>query len=90
MTYKEGQTIIINEKKSNGVGTAGFTLSILALFVGWVPIAGWIVWGLGLLLSFIGIFSSPRGLAITGLLVSILGILILLFLAGIFLNALNV
>ena len=90
MMSREGQTIIINEKKSNGVGTAGFALSILALFVGWVPIAGWIVWGLGLLLSFIGIFSSPRGLAITGLFVSILGILILLFLAGVFIAAFGV
>lgn len=40
-----GQTIIINqqEKKSNGLGTAGFILALIALFFGWIPVLGWIV-----------------------------------------------
>jgi hypothetical protein len=81
-----GQTIIINqsEKKSNGVGTAGFVLAIIALFLGWIPILGWIMWLLGLILSFAGVFKPPRGMAIAGLIISLIGIILLLvFFAGI-------
>lgn len=42
----QGQTIIINqpaEKKSNGVGTAGFVLALLGLIFSWVPVLGWIL-----------------------------------------------
>ena len=41
-----GQTIVVNqqEKKSNGVGTAGFVLALIAVFLGWVPVLGWILW----------------------------------------------
>ncbi len=75
-----GQTIIINqqEKKSNGLGTAGFILALIALFFGWIPVLGWIVWVLGLIFSFIGIFKRPRGLAVAGLIISLIGIIFLL------------
>ena len=71
-----GQTIIINsqEKKTNGVGIAGFVLALIALFFGWVPIFGWILWVLGLILSFVGVFKTPRGMAIAGLVISLIGI----------------
>ncbi|MCB0463030.1 MAG: hypothetical protein R2816_11005 [Flavobacteriaceae bacterium] len=74
-----GQTIIVNqvEKKSNGLGTAGFVLSLIALFIGWVPFLGWLIWILGLVFSFIGIFRAPRGLAIAGLVISFIGIILL-------------
>jgi len=81
-----GQTVIINqtEKKSNGVGVAGFILALLALFLGWIPILGWILWVLGLILSFVGVFRKPRGIAIAGLIISLIGIvlLIVVFTAG--------
>jgi hypothetical protein len=79
-----GQTVIINqtEKKSNGVGTSGFVLALLALFLGWIPILGWIMWVLGLILSFVGIFKQPRGLAIAGLVISLIGIILLLTVFG--------
>ncbi|MEL0456077.1 hypothetical protein WJN01_07555 [Flavobacteriaceae bacterium SZ-1-7] len=75
-----GQTIIVNqtEKKSNGLGTAGFVLALIALFIGWIPILGWLIWILGLVLSFIGIFKVPRGLAIAGLVISLIGIILLI------------
>lgn len=75
-----GQTIIINqqEKKSNGLGTAGFVLALVALFFGWIPILGWIIWALGLILSFAGVFKAPKGLAIAGLVISLIGIIMLL------------
>ena len=60
-TSQSGQTVIINqsEKKSNGIGTAGFVLALIALFLGWVPVLGWVLWFLGLILSFVGVFKQP-------------------------------
>jgi hypothetical protein len=79
-----GQTIIVNqqEKKSNGVGTAGFVLALIALFLGWVPVLGWIIWVLGLILSFVGVFKTPKGMAIAGLVISLIGIILLLTVFG--------
>lgn len=79
-----GQTIIVNqqEKKSNGVGTAGFVLALIALFLGWVPVLGWIIWVLGLILSFVGVFKAPKGMAIAGLVISLIGIILLLTVFG--------
>lgn len=79
-----GQTIIINENKkpTNGIGTAGFVLALIALFIGWVPFLGWITWLLGLVFSFIGVFKSPKGLSIAGLIVSFIGIIFLILVFG--------
>lgn len=78
------QTIIINqqEKTTNGIGTAGFILALIALFIGWVPILGWFVWFLGLVLSFIGVFKSPKGLSIAGLGISLIGVILLIVAFG--------
>lgn len=67
------QTIIVREQryKSNGLGTAGFITSLLGLLLSWVPVFGWILWLVGALLSLIGVFKSPKGLAITGLILSL-------------------
>ena len=76
-----GQTVIISQeqKKSNGIGTAGFIIALVALFLGWIPIFGWILWVLGLLFSFIGVFKSPRGLSIAGLVISFIGVILIVF-----------
>ena len=68
------QTILVREQryKSNGLGTTGFITSLLGLLLSWVPILGWILWLVGVLLSLIGVFKSPRGLAITGLILSLI------------------
>lgn len=68
------QTIIVREQryKSNGLGTAGFITSLLGLLLSWVPVLGWILWLVGALLSLIGVFKSPKGLAITGLILSLI------------------
>lgn len=78
------QTIIIREesRKSNGLGTAGFVLALLALLGCWVPVLNWILWLLGFIFSFIGIFKSPRGLAIAGLCISLVDLIPLIFLLG--------
>lgn len=68
------QTILVREQryKSNGLGTAGFITSLLGLLLSWVPVLGWILWIVGALLSLIGVFKSPKGLAITGLILSLI------------------
>lgn len=77
-------TIIINQEKreTNGIGTAGFILSLVSIFLGWIPFLGWLIWLLGLIFSFVGIFKKPKGLAIAGLVISLLGIILLLFVFG--------
>lgn len=68
------QTILVREQryKSNGLGTAGFITSLLGLLLSWVPVLGWILWLVGTLLSLIGVFKNPRGMAITGLILSLI------------------
>ena len=86
-TTSGNPTIIVNQPvpKSNGMGTAGFVLALLALFLGWVPVVGWILWVLGLIFSCVGVFRTPKGLAIAGLIISLLGVILLLFVfAGLF------
>ena len=81
---ESNQQIIIQQetKQSNGTGTAGFVLALIALCFSWVPGVGQIVWFLGLILSFFGMFKSPRGLAITGFLISIIDLIILVIILG--------
>lgn len=64
------------------MGTAGFVLALIALFLGWIPVLGWIVWLLGLIFSIVGIFKTPKGLAIAGLVISLIGIILLLVVFG--------
>lgn len=59
------------QRKSNGLGTAGFILAVLSVFIGWIPLIGWLVWILGAIFSFIGLFHQPRGLAIAGVIISL-------------------
>lgn len=77
-------TVIVNqvEKQTNGIGTAGFVLALVAIFLGWIPILGWIIWILGLIFSFVGIFKQPKGLSIAGLVISLIGIILLLTVFG--------
>ena len=80
-------TIIIqntHSSNSNGIGTAGFILALIAIFLVWVPFLGWIVWILGLILSGIGVTKTPRGLAIAGLAISLIGLIFLILLATFF------
>ena len=72
-------TVIIQQPKSNGLGTAGFVLAILGFIFSWIPVLGWIIWFLGAVFSFCGVFKAPRGLAIAGLVISFFGLIILLF-----------
>lgn len=74
--------IQMQEQKSNGMGTAGFVLSLVAFFLCWVPVLDWILWILGVIFSFIGVFKKPRGLAIAGLVISFIGIIFIIAVVG--------
>lgn len=78
------QQVIVQtvESKSNGIGTAGFVLALLGLLFSWVPVVDFILWFLGLLFSFIGCFKNPKGLAITGLILSLIGIIVIIAIFG--------
>lgn len=67
---------------SNGLGTAGFILALLALIFCWVPVLDWILWILGLVLSFCGVFKAPKGLAIAGLVISLIGLILIVVVFG--------
>lgn len=70
--------LIIIQKKGNGLGTAGFVLSLIAFILCWVPILDFILWLLGAIFSVIGVFKAPRGLAIAGCIISFILIIVLL------------
>lgn len=57
------------------MGVTGFVLAIIGFVLGWIPILnwiGWILWLLGLIFSIIGVFKTPKGLAIAGIVISVL------------------
>lgn len=68
--------------QKNGIGTAGFVLSLIGIFLGWIPILGWLDWFLGAVLSIIGIFRTPRGLAIAGTVLSFIDLILLMTIFG--------
>ncbi|AEB06417.1 hypothetical protein Corgl_0295 [Coriobacterium glomerans PW2] len=85
--YPQGPQTTINVQTSaaattNSLGTAGFVLSLIALFLSWIPVIGWVLWLLGAVLSVIGIFKIPRGLAIAGTVISFIDIIFLLMIIG--------
>lgn len=78
------QTIIIEQRtpKKNGIGLAGFILSLVALFTDWIPGLGWVVWALGAIFSIIGLFKAPRGFAIAGFIISFISLILLIAVVG--------
>tara|TARA_B100000767_G_scaffold251572_1_gene254713 strand:- start:394 stop:1005 length:612 start_codon:yes stop_codon:yes gene_type:complete len=72
------------QKKSNRIGTAGFVIALIVLFVYifcstfylfYPTFLGSIIWLLGLIFSIVGVFKSPKGLSIAGLIISLCYIL---------------
>ena len=71
------------------MGTAGFVLAIIGLTMCWIPVVGIILSILGFIFSFIGVFRRPRGLAIAGLIISIITIVLIAVLFSVLAQALN-
>lgn len=74
----------MEQNKNNGVGTAGFIVSLIGAVLFWFPVLGVILLLVGFLLSLSGLIvglSSERnkGLSIAGLIVSILFIVIIIY-----------
>lgn len=68
-------------KQSNGAAVAGLVFGILAVFLGWIPVIGWIFCIVGLICSIVGFVNikkknSGKGPAIAGLITSIFGTII--------------
>ncbi|MBR1770040.1 MAG: hypothetical protein IJ748_06250 [Bacteroidales bacterium] len=78
-----------NQSKKGGIGTRGFVLALIGLIFFRVSILDWILWILGLILSFAGVFKAPRGLAIAGLVISLIGIILIISIAGVLFAALS-
>ncbi len=81
------QTIQVVDTRSNGIGTAGFVLALLTLFLGWIPFFGWVMWTLGLIFSAMGISKAKKinkgmGLSIAGLVISLIGVIMIFLVAG--------
>lgn len=76
-------TVIINQGSGgNGLGTTGLVFAILALFLGWVPILGWVLWLMGLIFCLVGLFKAPRVTAIVGLVITLIDLIILILVLG--------
>jgi heme/copper-type cytochrome/quinol oxidase subunit 2 len=82
----------------NGLGTAGFVLGLVGLLFSFIPFVGVVAWPLvivGLVLSIIGIVrassgkATNRGLAITGAILSVIGLVICIVYASAFTKAVN-
>ncbi|MDA3954003.1 MAG: hypothetical protein PF485_10165 [Bacteroidales bacterium] len=77
----------MEEQFKNGIATAGFVLALITIFLGWIPVFGWIIWLLGLIFSSVGLANAKKaegkgkGLAIAGLVISLIGIAFLILLA---------
>ncbi len=81
------QTIQVVDARSNGIGTAGFVLALLTLFLGWIPFIGWVMWLLGLIFSAMGISKAKKvnkgmGLSVAGLIISLIGVIMVFLVAG--------
>lgn len=62
------------------MGVAGFVLALLGLIFCWVPVLDWILWLLGFIFSLVGVCkrNAVKGLAITGLVLSLILLIVLI------------
>lgn len=82
VNYRSGMRPVANA--NNGIGTAGFVVSLVACFSGMFLVPAVLLWLVGLILSAVGMNRPPRGLAIAGFVISLvplllIGLLVLLF-----------
>lgn len=73
------------DTQTNGMGIAGFICSIASVILCWSTFTGVVLWLLGLTFSAIGMSQRPRGLAIAGLIISLISFLLFIIIAVIFL-----
>jgi hypothetical protein len=83
-------------KPSNGLGTTGFVLGVIGLVISFIPLVGVVAWPLvilGIIFSAVGIAKAAKGratnkgLAIAGLILSIIGLVICILWAAVWKTA---
>ena len=62
--------------QTNGLGIAGFVLSLVGLLFCWIPFFDAIISIIGVILSAFGMKKQPKGLAIAGLAIGIVALII--------------
>ncbi|TPR18099.1 hypothetical protein [Apilactobacillus timberlakei] len=76
------------DKEANGIGIAGFVLSIVSVVVSLNSLFSIVFWILGIIFSIIGLFQKPKGFAIAGTIISVISgllfILMIIFAFAIF------
>lgn len=82
-------TVVVEGGHSNSMGTAGFIIALLGLVFCWIPVVDLILWFLGLVFSFIGLFKAPRGLAIAGFVLSFVLIIVIIVIWSSIVSALD-
>ena len=75
-------TVIVQGSRSNSMGVAGFIIALIGLIFCWIPVVDFILWFLGLVFSFIGLFKAPRGMAIAGFVLSLIVIFLIIAFMG--------
>lgn len=82
-TVQQQHPMPVAPKPSNGLGLTGFILGLVGLLISLIPLVGVIAWPmviLGIIFSAIGLVkvkkgtATNKGMAITGLIVSVLGL----------------
>ena len=69
----------VQKKETNGVAIAGLITSIVALICSPIPLLCWILWIVGLILSYVGLGKKThKKLAVGGLLISIINFIVLI------------
>lgn len=71
-------------ERKNKIGTAGFVFAMLSLFLGAIPVLGWIFWFLGIIFSSVGLGRRPKGLAPAGLIISIIALFVIIIMSVVF------
>lgn len=82
-------TVVVEGAHSNGIGIAGFIIALIGLVFCWIPFINIILWFLGFVFSLIGVFKVPRGMAIAGLVLSLIIIFIIISIWGAIINTLD-
>lgn len=67
MSYQQPVQVVVQAPETNGLGTAGFIVSLISFFLCGLSSP------VGLLLSGLALFKRPRGLAIAGTILGLLG-----------------
>lgn len=68
----------LQEENEGVLGVTGFVLALIGLLTTGVPIFGNIIWFLGFTFSIAGLFEPKKGYAFTGIIISLIGIILIL------------